>query len=259
MDPSEGSATSARQRGRRTRCSSSPNELATLEPNGKEHWTLARPSIRFPRWGGSRADTRIAYLTAGSLHVVAGDGTGDRAVPLSVAAVPSAWKPGARHLLALATANGRVLLLDLDRNAVVWRSRAYADPRYLTWSPSGDLLALATSTQVVLLDAVSGRARSTPLHGVRALAFSRSGILAALQCHVVLVFAGAEPRTLFATRASLDGLTWSPDGRWLLTGLPGADQWVFLQTRDGRRVLAVSHVRDQFGGAPALDGWASGP
>src|SRR6478672_1780299 len=37
------------------------DELATLEPRtGSVHWTLSRPQIAFPRWGGSRTDTRIA-------------------------------------------------------------------------------------------------------------------------------------------------------------------------------------------------------
>jgi hypothetical protein len=237
----------------------SPNELATLEPNGTEHWSLARPRIRFPRWGGSRADTRVAYLTNGRLRVVAGDGTGDRAVSRDVAAVPPTWKPGPKHLLAVAAVTGRVLLLDTDRNAVTWRSRAFVKPRLLTWSPGGSRLALATGTEVVVLDGRTGRAQATPLRGVRALAFSHAGSLAVLQDHAVLVFGGAEPRTLFATRAPLAGLAWSPDGRWLLTGLPAADQWVFLQTAGGRRVLAVSHLRRQFGGMPDLDGWVSGP
>src|SRR5437588_548289 len=36
------------------------NELATLEPrDGSVHWSLARPRIAFPRWGGSRTDTRV--------------------------------------------------------------------------------------------------------------------------------------------------------------------------------------------------------
>jgi len=51
------------------------NELAALEPNGDVRWTLARPNVRFPRWGGGRTDTRIAYLSGSALRVVAGDAT----------------------------------------------------------------------------------------------------------------------------------------------------------------------------------------
>src|SRR5204863_4672938 len=37
----------------------SANELAALEPSDRVHWTLARPHIGFPRWGGAHGDTRI--------------------------------------------------------------------------------------------------------------------------------------------------------------------------------------------------------
>ena len=52
-------------------------------------------------------------------------------------------------------------------------------------------------------------------------------------------------QVLFSTAGELRGLTWSPDGRWLLVGSPEADQWVFVRA-DGRKILAVSNVSDQF-------------
>ncbi len=51
------------------------------------------------------------------------------------------------------------------------------------------------------------------------------------------------------------GLAWSPDGRWLVTAAPAADQWIFLH---GARVVAVSNIARQFGGPVSLDGWARG-
>ena len=57
---------------------SRPNELVALTPEGDVRWSLARPNIRFPRWGGTRTDTRIAYLSGDELRVVGGDGKGDR-------------------------------------------------------------------------------------------------------------------------------------------------------------------------------------
>ena len=39
------------------------NELVALTPGGEVRWTLARPDVRFPRWGGTKTDTRIAYLS----------------------------------------------------------------------------------------------------------------------------------------------------------------------------------------------------
>src|SRR6185437_12902716 len=42
----------------------SQDELAAIEPgSGRVHWTLARAHVSLPRWGGSKADTRIAYLS----------------------------------------------------------------------------------------------------------------------------------------------------------------------------------------------------
>jgi WD40 domain-containing protein len=234
------------------------NQLATLEPTGRIHWKLSRPQILFPRWGGSHADTRIAYLTAGRLHVVAGDDTGDHAAGSAAARVPPAWRPSTadRHVLAYVTAGGRVTVLDADRRTIGWRSAAYVGPRALAWSPDGGRLALATRTKLILFDGATGRATVVDVEGVRAVAFARDGRLALLRGHSVLLVSGSTLRTLFVAPAGIAGLAWSPDGRWLLTGLPAADQWIFLQTRSGHRVLAVSHISAQFGAFPTLSGWA---
>ena len=237
------------------------NELAAIEPaNGSVHWRLARPRIDFPRWGGTRTDTRIAYLTTSRLHVVAGDGTGDvdaEGLP-AAARVPPVWRPTVadRHILAYVTTRGRVTVLDPDRGNVWWVSAGYAGPQALAWSPDGKTLALAARTKVVLFSAASGRARVVHVEGVRSLAFAPDGRLALLRGNGVLLLGDGHVRTLFVAPSRLDGLAWSPDGRWLLSSLPAADQWVFVQTRGTRRVLAVSHIRRQFGGEPALDGWA---
>jgi hypothetical protein len=232
------------------------DELAAVQPvNGQVRWQLARPSVELPRWGGTRTDTRIAYLTTSRLHVVAGDGTGDRILPRSMRVAP-AWRPGTKsHVLAYVDARGRVVVLDADRGTVAWTSRAYPDPRSLAWSADGRTLALATRTEVVLLAAATGHAQVVEAEGVRALAFSFDGRLALVRGNGVLLWSGERLRTLFVAPSRLAGIAWSPDGRWLLSSLPLADQWVFVQTRGARRVLAVSHIRRQFGGEPTLDGW----
>jgi hypothetical protein len=56
------------------------NQLVALDPMGNVRWTLARPAPRHPVWTGTRTNTRITYVSGGQLRVVAGDGTGDRAV-----------------------------------------------------------------------------------------------------------------------------------------------------------------------------------
>ena len=235
----------------------SRDQLAALEPNGKVHWTLARSDIRFPRWGGSRADTRVAYLTKTELHVVAGDGTGDK--PLTAAArVAPAWQPTNGHVLAYVSVHGRVLVIDTDRHTTIRLPGTYTQPRSLTWSPDGATLVLATRRALVRFDVRTMTAHALDLRGVRAVSFSRAGGLAVVRGRSVLVLDGSRARTLFSAPAALAGLAWSPDGRWLLSGLPAADQWIFLQASGGRRVLAISHVKTQFGGAPQLDGWAPG-
>ena len=135
-------------------------------------------------------------------------------------------------------------------------SRAYVGARALAWSPSGRTLALATGGGGVELAVATGRTHTFPIAGVRALAFASDGRLALLRGNGVLLLSGGHVRTFFVAPSRLDGLAWSPDGRWLLSSLPQADQWVFVQTRGAHRVLAVSHIRRQFGGEPALDGWA---
>jgi hypothetical protein len=227
------------------------NEVAAIEPSdGSVRWSIARPKVAFPRWGGSRTDTRVAYLSGGRLRVVAGDGTGDASAG-GTSRIAPAWRPGDRRQLAFVASDGRVRLLG------AWRSsHRYAKPRSLVWSPDGKALLLVTARQLVLFNPVSGRAHTLRLRGVGAAAFSRQGRLAVVQRNALLLFDGEKTRTVFKTLGRLRGLAWSPNGRWLLTALPSADQWIFV---GGGRVLAVSHIARQFGETPLLDGWVTGP
>jgi hypothetical protein len=242
-----------------------PDQLTTLEPTGRVHWTLARPRIRFPRWGGTRTDTRIAYLAGSRLHVVAGDGTGDSApagLPNAAPAAP-AWRPAAtaRHVLAYLTADGRVVVLDTGAGRRWARARP-AGSRLLAWSPDGTRLAVAGGSRVVLFDPLGRHTRAVPARGVRAVAFAPDGRLALLRGRTILVVSGSRVRTVFAAPGRLSGLAWSPDGKWLLTSLRRADQWVFVQAGGAHRVLGVAHIARQFGGTATLDGWvppAPGP
>ena len=82
------------------------NELAALEPDGDVRWTIARPGVRFARWGGTATDTRIAYLSSHELRVVAGDGTDDHRVARRVADVSPVWRTGAAHVLTYVGGDG---------------------------------------------------------------------------------------------------------------------------------------------------------
>jgi hypothetical protein len=88
------------------------NQLVVLDAKGEVRWTLARPAPRFPTWTGTRADTRLAYLSRGRLRIVAGDGTGDYAVG-PAAPVPPAWRPG------------RVVVYSNGRGAVAYDASAH--------------------------------------------------------------------------------------------------------------------------------------
>src|SRR4051794_8868001 len=81
------------------------NELAALEPDGTIRWTLARRDVSAPRWAGTNADTRIAYVDRTGIRIVAGDGTGDRLL-VRGGSGPLGWRPGPRFVLAYATSGG---------------------------------------------------------------------------------------------------------------------------------------------------------
>lgn len=231
------------------------NELAAVEPGGRRRWSLARPQIRFPSWGGSRTDTRVAYLSRGRLHVVGGDGVGDAEVGPAAPVAP-VWQPGERRVLAYVTPGGRVTVLDERRRR--FSVRGSAGPRALAWSPGGGPLVLAARTRIVIFNPETTNRQAFAIPGVHAVAFAPDGTLTLLRGRAVLELRGGVVRTLFTAPGPLAGLAWSPDGRWLATTLPGADQWIFVQARGRRRVVAVSNIRAQLGGAVTLDGWAPG-
>jgi hypothetical protein len=103
---------------------SRPNELVALTPEGDVRWSLARPNVRFPRWGGTKTDTRIAYITGNELRVVGGDGKGDRVLDRPVPRRAPLWRPGAAHVLAYARPDGTVRVVNTDTGAVLLRDAA---------------------------------------------------------------------------------------------------------------------------------------
>jgi hypothetical protein len=238
-----------------------PNELAALEPDGDARWTLGRPRVRLPSWGGTRTDTRIAYLSGSELRVVAGDGTGDRPLASSALQVPAAWRPGRRHVLAFSDRAGRIHVVSADRRDRVGTSAPGEPPLRLAWSRDGRRLYALSPRSLRVLD---GRARlvgqTRAPAGARhvALAVSPGGRDVALVRRVAgrseVVLAG---RRLFAGAGEFTDLTWSPDGRWLLIAWKDADQWLFLRARGRRKLEATSAVTEQFDSSrfPNVGGW----
>jgi hypothetical protein len=181
------------------------NELVALTPDGDVRWSLARPNVRFARWGGSESDTRIAYLSDGQLRVVGGDGRGDRLLDDQAAPQPPVWQAApARHLLAYARRDGRVRIVDVDSRSVV--------------SPNAKRAVLAPDER-------------------------------------------REAQEVLGAAADIAAPVRSPDGRWLAVGWPEADQLVFIRTRGGRQLRAVSNVSAQFRSRafPTIGGWCCAP
>jgi hypothetical protein len=238
-----------------------PSQLLALDPHGRVRWALARPRVRFPRWTGSRTDTQIAYLARSRLHVVAGDGMHDVLCGApAAAAVAPAWRPGAGRTLAYATAQGRVHVLDAAACSLRWRSARFSQPRLLQWSTDGGRLALVTADKLVVFRGADPAVRR--LRGVSSIAFAPRGHqLAVVQAGRLLLFdadrIAAPPRRIFSGAGRFGDVAWSPDGRWLLLSWPSADQLLFIRSTGVRRLLAYSHISEQFGGGafPRVRGW----
>jgi WD40 repeat protein len=233
------------------------NELFALEPDGEVKWTLARPKVRFPRWWGTRIDTRIAYLSGRSLRVVAGDGRPDRVVDPDVAPVAPAWRPGFSFMIAYVDADGTLRLLDLPTGARATLRQARR-PEEILWSPDGHLLAVRAGARVRLFRPDGRRLEqvSRP-RSANSVTFDRRETLTVAAYDRALdrsrVAVGG--RTVFTGAGRVAELAWSPDGRWLLVAWPEADQWIFVRA-SGRKIEAVSNIARQFGGAfPEVEGW----
>ncbi len=227
------------------------NELLALDPGGDVRWTLARHDPSWPRWEGTRTDTRIAYVTGQALRVVAGDGTDDHLLDRFGGGVPPAWDPGRLHTLAYYS--GGAIVLRRDDGKLVWRRPVTVLPSDLEWSSDGRYLAVFSAKKVVVLDA-SGRVhRTISMLGAELLtgAFEpRSHRLAVVvrerarsEIHLVDVDHPGHAVLLFAGPGAFGELAWSPNAQWLLVTWPAADQWLFLH---GTHVHAVGNIREQF-------------
>ncbi len=253
------------------------DRLAAVDPRGTVRWALARPDVSDPRWF-SPSGYRVAYLSAGTLRVVDGDGTGDRLMATGVAHVAPAWRPGLSlgpFELAYVTARGRVVVRDADTGRILWSTAPGPRPRELLWSADGRSLVVV-SAHATRTYAANG-AQLSQLTLTQTAAVS-DGALSPDSRKLALVLGGrevvvADARSSHAPMRQVLGvegveeLSWSPDGRWLLVSLPAANQWVFVRVAGAPRVEAVSRIAQQFSngaalGFPQLEGWcctAAGP
>jgi sugar lactone lactonase YvrE len=252
-----------------------PNELAAVDPHGTLHWALARPAVSDPRWYPPTG-YRVAYLSGHSLRIVAGDGTGDRALAKHVSAVAPAWQPGHAYRLAYVAPNGTIVVRDADTRRVIWTVRPADRPRELAWSPDGaELLVTSTSTAAAYdqqgrpIASVSAPLGSPILDASlspdgREVALVRGGSASDV---VIARLAAGHPsdQRRVLSGAGLRQLAWSPDGRWLLVSWPAADQLVFVRVSGMPRIAAASRIAGQFAARatarpssrafPSLEGW----
>jgi hypothetical protein len=245
--------------------------LVAVEPaGGTVKWTLtAKHAVHRPAW--STADGfAVAYLEGRALKVVAGNGdpTTNRVLRRDTAPVTPAWRPHSDRVLTYATAAGALVTLDTVTGDVISRSPATAPlqpPISIAWSPNGRTLVALWSHSVSILDR-AGHVRDTiELPRVaRELAVHPSGKRAAVVAgrgaeggviEVRLAGGGGRAmRELF--QGSVDGIAWSPDGRRLLLGWRGADEWLLLGPRERIRAMhAVSGELSAAGGFPRVAGW----
>jgi hypothetical protein len=242
------------------------NELVALDPrSGDLRWSLPRVNVRFPRWHGSRVDTRIAYLSDGNLRVVAGDGTGDRVLARDVQPIEPTWRPGAGFVVVYRT-GGRITAVDADSRKRLWRSAGVEAAQQLAWSADGRRLLVVKRHGFSVYDARGRLRASRALPGRLVLgSFSPKGHRFALVRmqrgrSELLVLDADRPRgraqRAFSGRGRFRNVVWSPDGRWLLLTWETPDQWLFI--RSGvEKIDAVGSISPQFRSStfPALEGW----
>lgn len=242
--------------------------LAAVDPRGATQWALTRSAVADPRWYPPTG-FRVAYRSARTLRVVAGDGQGDHLLAADISPVAPAWRPGHAYQLAYVR-DGRVIVRDADTGRMIWSRYARA-VQELGWSADGRRLLVVARTGVGVLDAggrtvarVTLTLQSPALDGAlspdgQTLALVRGGVD---QGVTVARLGPSRP----ALRSVLSGfgvgqVVWSPNGRWLLVSWPAADQWVFIKVVGPPRIAAVSRIARQFArrsslsGFPRLEGW----
>jgi hypothetical protein len=186
--------------------------VLALEPNGDPRWSLSRPTpVSDARWAPTPG-FRVAYREDDELRVV-----------------------------------------EADSGEELWSADPGAEPEQLVWSSDGGALLVVTTGgrhPVYRQDGRLLRMVETPRSwDILDAAFApdtRQVAYSAFEAEEdrSAVFLGSE--RLQSVEGRLEDIVFSPNGKWLLTGWPEADQLLFLRLPGVSRIVAVSDVRREF-------------
>ena len=228
--------------------------VLALEPDGDPRWSVSRPTpVADARWAPSPG-YRVAYREGSTLRVVVGNGTGDRLLAENVAPVAPAWLPvEGRTALAYADTNGRIHVVEADTGERLWSASPGAAPEQLVWSSDGARLLVLTPGSRHPLYHAGGRPAGTleTPSGLDVLdaAFAprtREVAYAAFDPEAGRSVVVLDAERLQEVEGRLEDVVFSPNGRWLVTGWPEADQLLFIGLPGVRRLVVVSDVRREF-------------
>jgi Tol biopolymer transport system component len=244
-------------------------ELYALDPEAKGHvrWSKGfKRRVAWPRW--SYEGFRIAYFADDTLRISTGDGEQDWGLGTADPRVAPAWRPQT-HEVAYVGRDGTVRVADADRKHVLRRLAAGPDGvRTLAWSDDGKLLAVVGGSGVRVVRSDGRVVGNAPTKGPTLAAAFQPGShrLALVVGPTVLLVEGDtlkfRERATFTGTTRLGGVTWSPDGKWLLVSWPRADQLVFVRNGAEPQLIAVANIARQFDPTariprfPVVTGWS---
>jgi hypothetical protein len=255
-------------------------ELVALEPDGDEVWARPAPGpVSTPRW--SPDGFRIAYRSGGDLWIAVGDNTDRWRLARGVGRAPPAWQPkqpSPGQVVAFSSGR-RTRIVDVDGRRLVGATRPGPVPRELWWTADGRRLVAVSTGEIRVHDRRGRLLRRIPLRaGMLATgsALDTAGRRLAVaaeetsrRASEVLVYRlgrrgarsdrAATPDRLYAGPGSIEGLTWSIDGRVLVLGLPEADQWLLVRPRAREPLSEVSGIRRKFAGGSRAAARATAP
>jgi hypothetical protein len=244
------------------------DELRALEPNGDVHWSIGRAGLAAPVWSSrGHLDERVAYLAGPTLRVIGGDGRGDHVVARGVARTTPAWRPGT-HVVAYASATGKVVVRDADTLRVKWTASPQQRPAALQWTQDGRYLLARGATSLTVFGRAGGQVLrplgpgaapvvdATFMPGSHALAFVQYAAGRSTLWFVPRLLPDAtSARRVFAGAGRFDRIAWSPDARWIVLSWASANQWLFIRSAAVRQVIPVSGISEAFGPAAVPAGW----